>query len=121
MDVEASEARQVEQRGAEELAEGSYDDQVGRPRANGIQGFGRGEAGRLDDGKAEPVSGMTNGRRTQAPASTGRTVGLGDDTYNMVVGRQGLKGWDGEVGAAQKDDAHVRYPSTPGGCETSGG
>jgi hypothetical protein len=106
MDVEASQAWQVEQRGPKHLPEGGHYDQVGRPRANGGQRFWSRKARRLDDRKAEPVGGEPNGRRPEAPASTGRAVGLGDDAYNGVVGGQGLEGWHGEVGAAQKDNAH---------------
>ena len=87
---------------AEDLAEGGHHDQVGRPGAQLLLGFGLAQPLRLDDFDAKRKGERFDRRRGELTPAPGRPVGLGDHADHVVAGCQACKDGKAKSGEPMK-------------------
>ncbi len=106
MDIQAAEARQVEDRLAKDLSKRGDDDKVRCPSRQFLRGVRIAQARRLEDRQTQAEGGYLDRRRGEGTAAAGGSIRLGDHANDLVDPGQGLKAGDGELGGAHEDEAH---------------
>ena len=96
MQVDAAEARRVEDRPRQEQAVGADDREIGAERGELGLRLGILERARRAHRQAQPLGRLVHGRAAQLVAAAGRAWRLGVDGGDLVAGgEQARRGWAG--------------------------
>lgn len=113
MEVEATVARQLENRSGEKSSVGGYDNDVGPEAGQFCLYFVAAESRRLEDGNAQLKSGLLDGWRFRISPSASRTVwrGIHRCYFHSRHGLQSPEHWDDACGRAHEDCSDQFRPS----------
>lgn len=106
VDIEAAEARQLENISAQNFSIGSYDKEISLHGGELSKSLGTGQFLRLDHGNALAAGELLHRRSDQVQPASLRLVRLGDDGDNLTILAlaQGCQGGNGKIGGAEKND-----------------